>query len=155
VEHGPSPFRLERVRALRERAEDRAREDLAASLALRLRGEAMLAAAEARLHEAQSAQRSQALGQALPGADLAALQRWRERAELAQRDAEAEVGRRDHAVEARRAALRDASRDREALERLKLRHQAEQALAARRAEGATLDEIALGVHRRRAEGRAA
>src|SRR4051794_41967603 len=35
-------FRLERVRSLRERAEERAREDLAHELRLRLRGEAML-----------------------------------------------------------------------------------------------------------------
>jgi flagellar FliJ protein len=155
VQHGASPFRLERVRALRERAEERAREDLAASLALRLRGEAILAAAEERLHDAQHAQRAQAVGQALPASDLVAVQRWRERAELARRDAAAEMGRREQAVDDRRAALLDASRDREALERLKLRHQADQDLAARRAEGARLDEIALGVHRRRAEVNAA
>jgi len=34
-------FRLERIRSLRERAEERAREELAHELRLRMRGEAM------------------------------------------------------------------------------------------------------------------
>jgi flagellar protein FliJ len=155
VQHRASPFRLERLRALRERAEDRAREDLAATLALRLRGEAMLEAAQARLRDAQSAQREHASAQAVPGFDVVALQRWRERVERSRRDAELELVRRDEAVEGSRAALREASRDREALERLKLRHKAGQDLAARRAESAVLDEVALGVHRRHAGDRAA
>ncbi|MEZ5120048.1 MAG: hypothetical protein R2736_00460 [Solirubrobacterales bacterium] len=41
----PFRFRLERVRELRAHAEDRAREELAASLGAQLRGEAMLRAA--------------------------------------------------------------------------------------------------------------
>jgi flagellar protein FliJ len=155
VQHGASPFRLERVRALRERAEDLAREDLAASLALRLRGEALLAAADERLRDARSAQRAGAAADAVPAADLIALQQWRERVERARRDAEHELVRREADVEVRRSELRERSRDREALERLKVRHEASEALAARRAEGAVLDEIALGVHRRRVEGSAA
>jgi flagellar FliJ protein len=42
VETPSFTFRLQRVRSLRERAEERAREDLANELRLRLRGEAML-----------------------------------------------------------------------------------------------------------------
>ncbi len=38
----PFTFRLERVRSLRERAEDQAREELARELAHRARGEAIL-----------------------------------------------------------------------------------------------------------------
>src|ERR671931_373945 len=41
----PFRFRLERVRALRERAEEQAREELAATLSLRLRGQAIDSAA--------------------------------------------------------------------------------------------------------------
>ncbi len=41
----PFQFRLERVRALRERVEEQAREELASSLSVRMKGEAMLRAA--------------------------------------------------------------------------------------------------------------
>ena len=44
VETPSLTFRLERVKSLRERAEERAQEDLASELRLRLRGEAMLRA---------------------------------------------------------------------------------------------------------------
>ena len=42
VETPSFTFRLERVRSLRERAEEHARDDLARELQLRLRGEALL-----------------------------------------------------------------------------------------------------------------
>ncbi len=42
VETPSFTFRLERVRELRERAEERAREELARELQLRMRGEALL-----------------------------------------------------------------------------------------------------------------
>ena len=51
-------FRLERVRALRERAEDQAKEDYAASLAYRIEGAAMLRAAAEHRDQARSTMRS-------------------------------------------------------------------------------------------------
>jgi flagellar FliJ protein len=145
----PVPFRLERVRALRESAEDRAREELAATLALRLRREAILAAAATRVEQADELQRGAAREEALDGASLRALQGWRDRVAVARREAERALGAIDAEVDARRDALVAASRDREALERLKARHEAGQAQLARRAEGAATDEVALAVHRRR------
>ena len=53
MESPPFKFRLERIRSVRESVEEQAKEDLAASLALRLRGEGMLRAAEAELEAAR------------------------------------------------------------------------------------------------------
>src|SRR3954462_7252979 len=60
VTRRPFNFRLERVRALRERFEDQAREDLAASLSVRLKGEAMLRAASENYSRAQDTRRETA-----------------------------------------------------------------------------------------------
>jgi flagellar protein FliJ len=140
-------FGLERVRQVRAHAEDRAKEELAASIAARLRGEALLRAAQERLADAHALGREGAEAP-ISGAVLVARQAWTERIERSRVDAEREVAGADAAVAARREALAAAGRRREALDRLRRRKLAEHQLAGARAEGAALDEMALGIHTR-------
>jgi flagellar protein FliJ len=143
-------FRLERVRALRERFEDMAKEELAESLSIRLKGEAMLQAAQELHSEAQDARR--AVGERdLTGDDLVAYQAYLERTERGREAAALELDRRDAEVDARRTALTAAARERQVLERLKERRRRDHSRAAERRDGALLDEIAI-VRHRRAEG---
>jgi flagellar protein FliJ len=142
-------FRLERVRALRERAEDLAKEEYASSLAHRLHGEAMLRAAAEHRDRARAEARPGEHA-VVTGTDLLASHAWLERLERARQAAELELDRRDAEVDARRAALADAARERHALERLRERARADHAAEAARREGAELDELALAAHRRRA-----
>jgi len=140
-------FRLERVRSLRERAEEQAREELAKGLSHRLRGEALLHDAVQTVGTAREA----SLGVARRGAtahDLIAAQAYVERTERDRQAAALDLDRRDAEVEARRTALAAAAQEREVLERLRRSaheaHRAEQG----RLEQSELDEIALAVHRR-------
>lgn len=141
----PFRFRLERVRALRERAEDSAREQFAASLSMRLAGEAMLQAADARVDSALAAWRG---SEGVSGADLVALQSYLERTERDRQTAAHELDRRAAEVEARRDRLAAAARERQALERLKERRRADHALESGRRESALLDEMAIVRHGR-------
>ena len=149
----PFTFRLERVRALRERTEDLAKEDLAASLQHHLAGEAMLRTIAEELDGAGRKQRDRATAAPLAGTDLVAMQSYRERVERARAAAALDLDRREADVEARRSALQDASRDRQVLERLKDRRRADHTRDSLRREGAVTDEVALSVHRRRGAGR--
>lgn len=142
-------FRLERVRSLREREEDLAKEQLARGLHHQVQGEALLREAEHTLRAA----REHALGAATsPGgtsaADLMAAQVWLERTRRGKHAAELDLSRREAEVAHRRTALTSAAQDRQAIEKLRERaldtHQRE---AARR-EQLQLDEMALAVHRR-------
>ena len=142
-------FRLERVRALRERAEDLAKEEYASSLAHRMDGVAMLQAAAEQRDQARAAARP-AADFALTGTDFLASQAWLERVERTRQAAELELDRRDAEVDARHAALVNAARDRHALERLRERSAAEHAVETARREGYELDELAAAGHRRRA-----
>ena len=151
MESRPFNFRLERVRSVRERAEEQAREDLAASLALRLRGEGMLKAADAELEAAREARRSTGTHAAVSGVDLIAAQAYMEHAERRRQARMLDLDRCDAEVETRRAALVEAARKREALERLKEKQRKEHAVEAERVAGAALDEMSLNMHRRRAE----
>jgi flagellar FliJ protein len=140
-------FRLERVKSLRERAEERAREDLAHELRLRLRGEAMLLEATQAASAATQSGR-EAVSSRSSGMDLIAAQAYIERAERTKREAALELDRQEAEVAARRAALQAAARDRQVLDKLKERQRADHdAEWARKAQGA-LDEVALSVHRR-------
>lgn len=143
----PFHFRLERVRSLRERAEDQAREELASGLAHRRDGAAALQAADSAVRDAldltRDALRSGATGIALRGA-----QAFVERTRSTRESAALDLDRRDAEVDARRAALLAAASEREILDRLKRRARAiHEAASARHAQG-VLDEIALSVHRR-------
>lgn len=146
----PFQFRLERVRALREGVEDQAREQLAASLSTRLRGEAMLRAASESFSEAQENLRGSASSES-SGHELVAIQAYLDRADRARQAAALELDRQDAEVDARRSALQAAARERQVLERLKERKREEHRREAARVEGALLDEMALTAHRR-AEG---
>jgi flagellar protein FliJ len=151
VETPSFTFRLERVRALREREEERARENLANELQLRLRGEAMLREAT---HLATAARESgrDAVRAPSSGLDLIAAQAYIERAERTRREAALDLDRRDAEVEARRTALEAAARDRQVMDKLKDRQRADHDREwARRSQGA-LDEVALTMHRRNAMG---
>jgi flagellar FliJ protein len=141
-------FRLERVRSLRERAEDHAKEEYASSLAHRMEGEAMLRAAAEHRDEARTATRPTA-DAALSGMDFRASQVWLERLERARQAAELELDRRDAEVDARHVALVHASRERHALDRLHDKRRAEHTLETNRREGYELDELAAAAHRRR------
>ena len=151
MERRPFNFRLERIRSVREQAEDQAREDLAASLALRLRGEGMLKAAEAELEAARHSRLSTGSAAVASGLDLVAAQAYVEQAER-RRDARImDLDRCDVEVETRRHALVEAARERQALERLKDKQRREHDLESDRVAGIALDEMSLNMHRRRAE----
>jgi flagellar FliJ protein len=142
----PFQFRLERVRELREHAEDQAREELASSMAVRLKGEAMLRAATEDMGAAQDARRT-ASGD-LSGAELLALQAYLERTERQRESAALELDRRQAEVDARRQALAVRSQERQVLERLKDRRRDDHKREMERHEGALLDEMAINAHRR-------
>jgi flagellar FliJ protein len=148
----PFRFRLERVRELREHAEDCAREELASSLGAQLRGQAMLQAASEAVQGAHVATREGAQTGAMSAADLYAQQLYVERLERQRSDAELALDRASAEVDARRGALVEASRKREALERLKARKRQEHTAHVQRLEGAFLDEIASTSYVRQASG---
>ena len=143
----PFNFRLERVRALRESFEDQAREELAASLHVRLKGEAMLRAAS-ELHATAQAGRRDTVQLEVTGAELRAAHAYMERTSRAREAAELELDRREAEVDARRTALVAASRDRQVLERLKERRRDDHKRETERVEAGLLDEMAIVTHRR-------
>ena len=140
-------FPLERVRTLRERAEERAREALSAELRNQAEGEALLQAAT----DAVGAARDH--GRAVPGGrssvvDFRTAQNFLETTERRRAEASIELARREAEVSVKRQELAVAARDRQAIDKLKERRKAEHdAEWARRAQN-TLDELALAVHRR-------
>ncbi len=141
-------FRLERVRALRERTEDQRKEELAASLSHLLKGESLLTAAIRRAEDAARMQRGLLADGPLGGPELLAVQGYRERTERLERAAAEDRDRRQADVQARRGALREAAVDRQALERLKERRREDHARAEDRRDAAALDEIAIVRHQR-------
>ena len=140
-------FGLERVREIRAHDEDRAKEAFAASLAQRMRGAALLASTSQQLDAAHAAQRGGPV--AASGQDLVSMQAYLDRVEQSRRDAERQLQQSEAALAERRHMLTEASRRRQALERLKERRAAEHAAAAARREGAELDEVALAAHVRK------
>ena len=146
-------FRLERIRSLRERAEERAREQLAHELRLRLRGEAMLLEATQAAAAATRTGRDVTLSRT-SGMDLIAAQAYIERAERERREAALDLDRQDAEVAVRRSQLQDAARERQVMDKLEERQRADHnATWARRAQGA-LDEVALTMHRRNGQAAA-
>ncbi len=147
---GPSyRFRLERVRALRERAEDAAKQAFASAMQERIRSELALEEAALRVELAREAQLAAAV-QTTTAAELVARQAYLERSERAHRASQEDLGRCEMALEQRRGELTEASREREALERLKEQRRLEHEREQSRIEALTLDEIALNGFRRRA-----
>jgi flagellar FliJ protein len=141
---GPSfRFRLERVRALRERREDLARQALAVAIAGRCGSEERLRAVDADLERARAEQRRATQPAAgVSAAELQARQAFVEHVE-AQRVAGArELQHQEGLLAARTGELGEAARDREMLERLKERHRSEHAREQARRESNVLDELA-------------
>ena len=147
---GPSfRFRLERVRALRERAEDEAKEAFAGAMFDRLRSEREMEEAARRVVEARDAQLD-ATAAPVSATELMARQAYLERSERAHEASKEDLSRREHTVEERREELTEAARDRQALERLKEHRRTEFLRERDRVDALALDEIALNGFRRRA-----
>jgi flagellar FliJ protein len=147
VETPSFTFRLERVRTLRERAEERAREALSAELRNHAEGQALLNAATEAVGTAREHGRV-AAGTRASVADFMTAQNFLETTERRRAEAEIELARREAEVTVRRQELAVAARDRQAIDKLKERRKAEHdAEWARRSQN-TLDELALAVHRR-------
>lgn len=147
VETPPFKFRLERVRSMRVRAEEQAREKLADELNHRMRGEAMLRRAVEQAAAARETHRSTAT-RGTSGSELLAAQAWTERAHRHQQEAALDLDRRDTEVAARREALVHAARERQSIDKLAERRRSEHDRAwAHRSQG-ELDEIGLAMHRR-------
>ena len=147
---GPSfRFRLERVRALRERAEDEAKEAFAGAMLDRRRSEQEMEDAAKRVAQAREAQLD-ATAAPVGAIELMARQAYLERSERAHQASQNDLHRHDQTVDQRREELTEAARDRQALERLKEHRRVEFQREQERIEAATLDEIALNGFRRRA-----
>jgi flagellar FliJ protein len=144
----PFRFGLQRVREIRAHDEDQAKERFAASLNERMRGEAVLRAAEDRLRDAQAGPIAQGLGP-LTGAALVSRQAWVERLRDDRADAQLRMNSYDNELQRRRAELTDASRAREVLDKLETRQREQHRQAAARVENAELDEMGLRSYGRR------
>lgn len=144
----PFKFRLERVREMRVRAEDEAKEELARAMALRARSEELLREAAARVHAARSGQLG-AAGAGVSIDQMLAHQAFIERSEREVRAAELELSRQDAEVVARRTALQEAARERQVLDQLKDKQEAAHRREAERVASNQIDELALAMHRRR------
>ncbi|MGO9751579.1 MAG: flagellar export protein FliJ [Solirubrobacteraceae bacterium] len=144
---GPSfRFRLERIRALRERSEDEAKLQLAGAMARRQECEQQVTAAAAGVLNARNAQ----LGSGTSSStDLLFRQAYLERAESAHRSTLADLRRQEKEVAGRRSELTEASRDRQALEHLKAHRLADHQRESARLDAVALDEIAINGFRRR------
>jgi flagellar FliJ protein len=145
----PFRFGLERVREIRAHDEEQAKEQFADSLSQRVRGEAMLRAAEDQLREAQRPVAPNAFGGPISGDALVARQAWVERLERTRDDAATQLRGLDVALARSRESLTDASRRREVLDKLKSRHREKHLRECERRESNAIDEMALNVHNRR------
>jgi flagellar protein FliJ len=114
----------------------------------------MLRAATDELDSAREKRVETLTGGVATGDDLVAAQAYLEQAQRTREARALELDRRDTEVAARRDALTEAARDRQVLERLKERRREDHNRESERRAGDALDELALGVHRRRS-GRAA
>jgi flagellar export protein FliJ len=144
-------FRLERVRALRERREDLARQELAKAVS-RLNGsQSRLDAVDANLERVLAEQRvATSTASTVDVEELRARQAFVERIE-AQRVSEAlELRRHEADVAERDGELGEAAREHHMLERLKERQHAEHDREVGRLESIVLDEIAIDRFRRSA-----
>ena len=147
---GPSfRFRLERVRALRERHEDAAKQAFAGAMMECARSERDMQEAAQRVAAAREAQLNASTAPT-SAVELMARQAYLERSERAHRATQDDLHRREQALVQRRRELADAARDRQALERLKEQRRSDHEREQARIEAIDLDEIALNGFRRRA-----
>ena len=136
-------FRLERVRAVRERSEQLAQQELARAISLRSDTEADLRATEAHLEQAHVEHRAHTSdAHTLDATELLARQAFLERVE-AQRGAHVqELRQREAQVAERDAQLTTAATEHEMLSRLRERHRDEHERELASLERTALDEIA-------------
>ena len=144
----PFKFRLQPVLELREGAEQKAKEQLAETIALRTQGREMLKSAEQLIAEAAAAERA-AAARPVSIAELAAQQLWRERLERHRLAAGQQLEQAEGEVALSRTALVHAHQKRAVLDRLKDIKRDEHRGAREAAEAAEADEIALQQHHRR------
>jgi flagellar export protein FliJ len=136
-------FRLERVRAVRERKEKLAQRELADAISRRSSSAAELREADADLEHARAEQRSIAAErEAVSATDLLARQAFLERVEAQRRTRISELEQREAEVDERDAELASAASEHEMLNRLRERHRGEHNREAARREVGVLDEIA-------------
>jgi len=140
-------FSLERVRSLREHAEELAKQELAGAIARRMESEQRVRTADAWLGGARDAQRG-AASTLLGANDFVARQAYLERLERLRTAAQQELGRSDQNVASRRANVEYAMRERKVLDKLRDRQRAAHDAETARVEGIELDEIAGNLHRR-------
>ena len=142
-------FRLERVRDLRSRAEDQAKE----ALSTELRNQT---ASQMRFDDARNAVRAacditrhaHGTTATISAHNLQAVQSYLERTERLRSEAALELSRAKAEVAMKRQHLAEAARDRQAIDKLKERQKAEHDAEWARKSQNTLDELALAVHRR-------
>jgi flagellar FliJ protein len=144
-------FRLERVRALRERREDLARQELAKAISRLAGSREELQTLEARLERIRDEQRV-ATSSASPVdvQELRARQAIVEHVEAQRAGGVRELAQREADVTVRDSELGLAAREHRMLERLKERQHAEHDRESRRQEGLVLDEVAIDRFRRSA-----
>jgi flagellar FliJ protein len=144
-------FRLERVRALRERSEDLAKQELARAVARLTGSQDRLRAVDAKLERIRADQRLAAsTATAVSAGELHARQAFAEHVEAQRNVGICELEQREADVADRGAQLGRAAREHEVLERLKERQRSEHERETGRREGARLDELALARFRRSA-----
>ena len=147
---GPSfRFRLERVRVLRERHEDAAKQAFAGAMMDCARSEREMQEAAQRVATAREAQLN-AASAPTSALELMGRQAYLERSEQAHRATQEDLHRREQTLVQRQRELTDAARDRQALERLKEQRRSDHEREQARIEAIDLDEIALNGFRRRA-----
>jgi flagellar FliJ protein len=140
---GSFRFRLERVRAVRERKEELAQQELARSISRLSSTQEELRSAEAELEQARAEQRSAVSGQGTTdGRELQAHQAFLEHIEQRRTRRVSDLERREAEVADRNAELVTAAGEHEMLNRLKDRRKVEHEREAARLEGRVLDEMA-------------
>jgi flagellar FliJ protein len=147
--NGQFRFRLERVRALRERHEDAAKEALAGAMVQHKHCADAVALAADHVAQARTAQLD-ATSAPMNVNDLLARQAYLERAEKVHQAGRRELHRHELELNRRRQALTEAARERQALERLKEHRRRDHDRETARLEGLALDEIAINGFRRNA-----
>jgi flagellar FliJ protein len=142
-------FRLERVRAVRERKEKLAQRELADAISRHSSSVDELRSADAHLEHALEEQRTVAgEREAVSATDLVARQAFLERVEAQRRLRARELEQRELEVAERDAELATAASEHEMLNRLRDRHRGEHDREADRRERNVLDEIASTRFRR-------
>jgi flagellar protein FliJ len=136
-------FRLERVRAVRERKEKLAQRELANAISRHSSSVTELRTADARLEHAREQQRSVVEETAVSATDMLARQTFLERVEAQRRLRARELEQRETELAQRDAELATAASEHEMLIRLRERHRGEHEREAARVEQGALDEIAV------------